>query len=310
MIANGGITPDDVAGYDRLIDRRLVHKCANAEVFITDVRKVGSSWQCWAQISAGHSRVVSADGRLPLVLDFELIRQAAIAIAHLGYGVPLHESFIIDEVFIRRQNYEYDTMVLSAPVDLTLLARERSVVVRHGRVAVMELEMDFVDANDRVVAVGGGTFRCLTPAQYRAVRRNSYRISTDFASSSVSRVMDLVVTGSSMSAQLGVDYRDSFLFDHPTDHLPGLLFVDVATELFKLRDATLTVASLHLTSLAFTELGVPVTIHATVASDGHMDLEFHQESKTVALCVIATAAVASEPAVVHAASQSQMSIVA
>nr|WP_240977747.1 AfsA-related hotdog domain-containing protein [Planctomonas sp. JC2975] len=109
----------------------------------------------------------------------------------------------------------------------------------------------------------------------------------------------ITVTGradDTLQARLSVDESDPFFFDHPVDHLPGMLLLHAAALLHEdVHGAP--PRSLTVGFPAFGELRAETTIEATLAPSG-LEVAFVQGART-----IATAATGVQRPIVDARSE-------
>jgi len=184
--------------------KSLAHKACPSQVLISAVDRRGSD----ASIPRAHRAVPTGRRTVPAVLLAEGLRQAGFAAAHTTLDVPLDASFLLDEV----------ALVLSGdPVPFpdygpALLRYEvaASDVGRRG----CRFDMTVLDPAGTTVATGHALTRWLRPAQYAAVRR-------EHPTTTIRRMAE---------GDVAWDLDDPFLFDHPVDHVPGMLFVAAAEE--------------------------------------------------------------------------------
>ena len=94
--------------------------------------------------------------------------------------------------------------------------------------------------------------------------------------------LDLAQTGGVSRGCIRVDLQDPVFFDHPLDHVPGMLLVVAGLELAEhtamLRPANV---SFRLTFTKFCELDAPVEVSATRESGGN-PFEFIQSGRSIA----------------------------
>lgn len=184
--------------------KSLAHKSCESQVLISAVDSQGSA----VSIPRAHRVVPTGRRTVPTVLLVEGLRQAGFAAAHTTLDVPLDASFLLDEVAL---------VLTGAPVPFpdygpSALRYEVSAsdVDRRG----CRFDMTVLAPSGTTVATGHALTRWLRPAQYAAVRRERPAPTT--------RRMD--------EGDVAWDLDDPFHFDHPADHVPGILFVAVAED--------------------------------------------------------------------------------
>jgi 2-oxo-3-(phosphooxy)propyl 3-oxoalkanoate synthase len=297
-------TPESaVPRFDQTIDRRLVHRAAVAEVLVTDVMRTGEAvFRLGIQWPRAHT-FYGADraGRHDPMLVAECIRQAGLLLAHLGYGIPPTYQFVFRDLDFRVVD-DSSMLIGAAPTDLDTAVtctevRQRGEVLRSMRVN-LELRGD-----GGVVAEGSGAVTCVEPSRYPALRwrrgapQGSVPIATpppSVAPAAVGRTDErdvvLGVTGDEDAGwwSLRVLPEHPVLFDHPLDHIPGML------QLEAFRQAALSseerpegapsplLAAVRIECLRYAELDRPVLCHAQQSGGGAHELRLTQDGEDVA----------------------------
>lgn len=94
--------------------------------------------------------------------------------------------------------------------------------------------------------------------------------------------LDVVPSGGVFRGSVRVDLQDPVFFDHPLDHVPGMLLVVAGLELAEhaamMRPANV---SFRLTFTKFCELDAPVEVRATRETDGNA-FEYLQSGRSIA----------------------------
>ncbi|HEX2301959.1 MAG TPA: ScbA/BarX family gamma-butyrolactone biosynthesis protein, partial [Pseudonocardiaceae bacterium] len=181
------------------------------------------------------------------------IRQAGILLAHTEYGVPLGQHFLVRDlhVAVRREHFLVGDVPASLDIDVACSDIKR----RSG--SLVELRIDVVIRRDgHVAATGGGSLRCVSEALYRRLRGDraagnaQLPLTAPVAPQSVGRMSptDVVLSPTCRPDrwQLRVDTRHPVLFDHPVDHVPGMVLLEAARQ----------AAAATLESLPFVPTGV------------------------------------------------------
>jgi len=231
--------PADAPGSDHAglsfssnVPRHLVHRGALAEVLLTDWRRTGDgAYLCAAQWPRGHSLYRVLDGHHDPLLAAETLRQTGILLAHSAEGVPLDWKFVMDGMAI--SVHPAGPRAGGAPADVLLEAGLSPL--RKGTRSSAHLRLDVRFRHDgRVFATGGARMRCVAPALYRRLRGERAGAATRPAA--VPPPVDARVVGMSTEADvvlgaaldrgawpLRVRTEHPVLFDHPLDHVPGML---------------------------------------------------------------------------------------
>jgi 2-oxo-3-(phosphooxy)propyl 3-oxoalkanoate synthase len=282
--------------FDRTVDRTLVHRAALAEVFLTDVQELdGSTYAAAAQLPRLHAyytdhllRPASHDP----VLLLEACRQAALAGAHLYYGVPTSAKFILTHLSIELtppSRHEDPT----APCPLSLLVKVVDRRVRDGVTTGLDHELRLAV---RGVEIGRASLglRFRMPADYAAMRLkqrggarllSSATLPADRTGAPVHPHLvgraspDNVVLVDAdagqdgvVRARLAVPARHASMFDHPQDHLPGMVLAEAARQaacyaaLEHRSESPVKVApvAMHLTFQRFGELDTDAAVTARI----------------------------------------------
>ncbi|HEY5834842.1 ScbA/BarX family gamma-butyrolactone biosynthesis protein [Streptomyces sp.] len=261
-VSPDGLRPEDTElTYSRTVDRDLVHRDSLGEVFLTDLRVTGETGE------SGYHAAYTAAAQLPRshayygdhllrpsaydpVLLLEACRQAALAGAHEFYGVPGSHKFILTHLRIGLTRPE-NTVVGSAPCRLTL----RVVVGAHrrkeGRTTGLDYEIGLY-AQDLEIGTASVGLRFKSPEGYlqlRLANRDGKPLpssatlmdrvpSAGVAPYQVGRndpgnvvLADTRVTGGVGGATLRIPASHPSMFDHPQDHLPGMVIAEAARQL-------------------------------------------------------------------------------
>lgn len=184
--------------------RTLAHKACESQVLLAAL----DGDDVHVRIPRAHRVVETGRRDVPLVLLIEALRQAGFAFIHARLGIAADVSFLLDETSFtlpsgRIPFPEY------GPAELVFRMRVSAVTRRGGRFdAVVR------DSSGAVRGRGRATTRWLTRAQYAAVRRGA----------------PVAVEERMERGHVPWHLDDPFFFDHPVDHLPGMLLVAATTE--------------------------------------------------------------------------------
>ncbi|MFY1681810.1 ScbA/BarX family gamma-butyrolactone biosynthesis protein [Micromonospora sp. WMMD730] len=218
--------------YDSTVPRQLVHRSAVAEVLLTDWQQTGATtFVLAAQWPRGHSFYGVRDGQFDPLLAAETIRQAGILLAHVGFEVPQSCFFLMQRLAfgcVPEQLHAADE-----PFDLVLTVEVGAVLRRACTIGGMRIDVTLRHGGD-LVGEGSGWLRCVSPATYerlrwggqaRAVGPPPVVTPADPASVGRQHPADVVVGPADPQGtrQLRVPLHHPVLFDHPLDHVPGML---------------------------------------------------------------------------------------
>ncbi|MBN0044359.1 gamma-butyrolactone biosynthesis protein [Streptomyces actuosus] len=305
----------------RSVDRRLLHRRALSEVFLTDTSAVdGSRFLAGAQLPSSHACFTDHPGRTVIdpVLLLECARQAETYGAHAHLGVDSGTKFVLQSwemrlpgLFAAHAGAPGElTMEVTTdrPADATAPARSVTYDVR--------FLLDGTELGEVRMAVG-----YLSPATYSALRtrrRGTPPVSSDdvpvvaatVAAHEVGRalgvnalLLDPVVDGGGVTAGVRTPNDNPSMFDHAQDHLPGMVLTEAARQAALLAGARLLDRPVDGTALVgfdlgfsrFAELDAPVTVSAVPEPGGDgvraVRVVFRQGGEEIASGTVDTAPV-------------------
>jgi 2-oxo-3-(phosphooxy)propyl 3-oxoalkanoate synthase len=219
------------------VPSQYVHRAAIAEVLLTSWHaNAADDFSVTAQWPRCHSFYTPVAGQRcqDPMLGAETVRQAGLLLAHAEYGVPLGHQFLVSEL-----SYETTPEALrvsSKPTDLELRVTSHDIVRRGDRLSGMRYEVDFFRDGVRAGS-GQAKYTCTSPSVYRRLRAD--RVLGPLPElepecpAAVGRTdtRDVVLSPlESGSRQLRVDLAHPALFDHPLDHVPGMLLLEAARQ--------------------------------------------------------------------------------
>ncbi|GAA3824733.1 ScbA/BarX family gamma-butyrolactone biosynthesis protein [Streptomyces coacervatus] len=240
------LTADAFDGlFERTVPRAYVHRAGISEVLLTGSRAFGGDhFSLAAQWPRNHSFYRSSLGRQDPLLLAETIRQVGLFVGHQGYQVPLGHAFLM-----KTMHYEVDAAGLllgHKPSDLLIHVDCRDTRRRGSDLTGLGFEAR-IERDGVTIGSGGGTYRCVSPSAYaklRSVSRvlpppgdgpaGSAEVSEPVAPELVGRSSpdDVVISavGRERMWKLQMDCRNPALFDHPVDHVPGMVVLEAARQ--------------------------------------------------------------------------------
>ncbi|MDX5454137.1 MAG: A-factor biosynthesis protein [Rhodococcus sp. (in: high G+C Gram-positive bacteria)] len=269
-----------VLGFESTVPRRYVHRQSVSEVFLTDCTSVGVAHRflLGAQWPRLHGFYRTDTGRYDAMLIAETLRQTAIYLGHTQYRVPLGHPFVMQTL---RVDAAVDALAIGAgAAEVVLDASLDDPVYRGGLLSQFDLTVVFAIDGQRV-GTGEGVANVLTPDAYQRLRWNGAgprRIGDPVCPPPISpvvvgqsRPVD-VVLGPQYAEnrwRLRVDDRHPVLFDHPSDHVPGMLLLEAFRQSARAAcgcpDAD--IALIEATYHRFVELDEPANVVARI--DAH-----------------------------------------
>ncbi|MFI6099272.1 ScbA/BarX family gamma-butyrolactone biosynthesis protein [Lentzea sp. NPDC051213] len=289
--------------FDQTIPRHLVHRAAVSEVFLTDLRVTDeTTFQVGAQWPRDHSfyRLRRTDRHDPMLLA-ETIRQAVLLIAHQVFEVPLDWKFVsLEKTWgVTPEGLEMD----GRPANILLSMTCHDIKRTKRGVTGMRVEIGCYRDG---VRIGGGELRwsCVSPATYSRLRGGkdtqvpaASALGVPVSGYLIGRERPRDVVLSAMPGghtwQLRVDQTHPVLFDHPVDHVPGMVLMEAARQV-----AQLTVGepdSLPVrccfTFDRYVELDAPTVVTAlpappAIRGNRGVRVVFDQDGSTVATSVL------------------------
>lgn len=203
------------------VDSALVHKESASQVLLLAAEGLEEgSLGIDVALSPSHPLA----GRLPAsatLLGVEMMRQCAIAFAHLDGDVPLGWAFLMNELSF---SWHGDKLPESpgqfaGRVNVRLCASR----MRKGQISDLQLEADYVSGKV-ILGSGHGDLSVLPPRAFRAIRRNAPAVTGENTGAPGVVLANVNQMPGVLDAQLVWNFRDSFIFDHRSDHLSGMLF--------------------------------------------------------------------------------------
>jgi hypothetical protein len=252
------------------VPRQLVHRASVAETFLTGVTSTGGNrFTVFAEWPRAHQLHVSPDRSAyePLLVA-ETVRQVGALLAHTAYEVPLGHQFVLRKLGIT--TYPERLAVGAKPAGPVLHITVTDVDHRGGRPAGFRFEADIRLDGERV-ATAHLAVTWMSPAVYRRLRGGRTTVSAPpvapgLPPAAVDRALpaDVVLapTDHPDRWRLRVDTAHAVFFDHPLDHVPGMLLLEAARQAVRGRTGTgpRTPVSFHAVFHRYAELDLPVWI--------------------------------------------------
>ncbi|MEO6531440.1 MAG: AfsA-related hotdog domain-containing protein [Specibacter sp.] len=265
------------------IDSPLVHKRAPEQVLLTSAGKNPEG--CWVFEGTLPPGLPGLPAPGPggsctaTLLAVELVRQAKIAYTHLAWDVPLDWAFIINELSFTWTR-EPATMPALHTEPLLVRVRSDAMQTRNGRIRDLQLTGELL-AGGTLIGTGRGDFTCLPARSYQALRRNAAPDPGHSTAKEGTVLIDVALGTETLTGQLAWNREDRFIFDHASDHVPGILITHATLKAHQLLTGT---AAGHINLLChnFAEYNAPIAVHASLTEPGHTRISITQNGHEVA----------------------------
>ncbi len=281
------------------VPRQLVHRAAVAETLPTGWRRTGPDrFTVSAQWPRAHGLHVSPDwSAYDPLLVVETIRQSGTLISHTEYDVPLDHHFVLQEFQVSTVPGELAVGPLPAEPEVDLVFTD---VQYRGRRPAGARYTAHVRRDGVQVATADVAFTCVSPAVYGRLRGGrtpdgvtAVPVPPGLDPGAVDRALptDVVLAPPDPSGrwQLRVHTAHPVFFDHPLDHVPGMLLLEAARQAALCataedRSPAVYQALFH----RYAELDEPVLIEAKAGGDGEVEVIGSQGESTVFECRVGT----------------------
>lgn len=261
--------------FERTVPRGLVHRASVSEVLLTCAEPDAeqNTFFAAAQWSRSHSFYRPTEGLHDPFLVLETIRQTGLIIGHIGYDMPRDHSFIMQGL-----SYEMDRQGVEPgprPTDIVVTATSREIRRRGSKVTGLDIDM-VLRHESAVVATGVGRLDCVSPGVYRRIRGDAPSSATPGVITPLRPVPPRLVGRSSPEdvTLSDTDVKNTWLlrsvpshpvlFDHPVDHVPGMLILEAARQAVHRMASPhpVLVVGLDATFFRYAELHLPTVVRA------------------------------------------------
>lgn len=245
------------------VDRELVHRRAISEVFLTGVERCSDSeFRVFAQWPRWHVFYGTEDGTVDSAMVIETLRQLTVLIAHAELGVPLGHQFLMPTMSVTVSPGAF--LPPSVPADVKVMVHLSGLKAAVDGLAAFAATAEFL-VDGQAVAKGKASARIVDPIVYRRFRKGrrpdvSVLPVVPIQAEQVGHAsLRNVVLGSGVVPgrwPLRVDVSNPILFDHPLDHVPGVLLIEATRQALRLEtgDPRLDFAQFRSTFIAVAEL--------------------------------------------------------
>lgn len=307
----------------RTVDRSLLHRAALSEVFLTD--SVGLDERRYlsaAQLPSSHAYYTDHIGHRavdPLLL-LECCRQAETFGGHAHMGIDIDRKFILQSWSMRLPGL-FSAIVDGRAAELTMSVQTDRPTATDVPVRALTYDISMSAAGGHVgeVRISVGYLSSAAYGGFRARRRGSRPPLSDEVCTVPSTVGPTFVGRSDPANVLLADvaagpeelmavvrpvFENCSQFDHPQDHLPGMVLTEAALQACLLAGrqwygagaATHSVVAFDLAFSAFAELDRATTVTVRplgwpTGGDRRFAVSFHQDGATIVDGEMSTAAV-------------------
>lgn len=276
MSASAGDAPqcDRPLSWSRTVAREMVHRTSAAEVLLTDIRpRSGGGFEAAASWPRSHPTFPRDGGSLhsPLVLA-ETLRQLGIYIPLNYFRVSPAAHLVVTDLFFEIDPDQEPDADFGA-TDITCRVHPPDVRSnRRGGVGGLRLTVDFLTGGTAFARAGGGV-RVMDDRRYAEVRGPARSAWPPAPTAGLARPAasdlavpsrhDVLIGRHEDATVLGpADPRHPFFFDHPTDHVPGMVLLEAVRQAAVLasQGALLRPRAGRLTASRFTEFDPPARV--------------------------------------------------
>ncbi|MDX3379937.1 ScbA/BarX family gamma-butyrolactone biosynthesis protein [Streptomyces niveiscabiei] len=296
----------DTPSLTATVPRQFVHRAALAETFLTGWRRTGTDrFTVYAQWPRAHGLHVSPDWcSYDPLLVVETVRQAGTLIMHTEYGVPLDRQFVLNAFEVTTDPHRLE--VGPVPAEPTVELAFTDVRYRGSQPAACRYSARVLCRGERA-ATADVSFTCVGEAVYRRLRGGR----TPGAVTAVPlppglppQVVDRALPADVVLALPGLDPRapggrwqlrvntaHPVFFDHPLDHVPGMLLLEAARQAARFAlPGTYAPSAYRAVFRRYAELDEPVWIEARDEGGGHLQVVGVQRESAVFECGVDAAA--------------------
>lgn len=280
---------------DHVSIQTLVHKRFPENVLLTGIRALADDhFVCTGRLPTAH-RVFNDGNRTPrqdVLFYTEAGRQASLAVTHTFLNVSLEDVFIFERSQAAVTPAIWRSPLESAPDSVVIDIKIRETVRRRNNSVNRVVAEYFMSVGNEHVFGGTGAWSIQSAALFKRLRRTSAGAadSADLPQTHGDEHADLqhqyppnvVISApeythdrSAVSASLIVDRTHPYFFDHPCDHVPGMLLLEGCAQLSlgafaqaglaPSRRAAIIAYDIDFTQ--FVECGLPTLLTARVSAD-------------------------------------------
>jgi hypothetical protein len=306
-LLHDGLIDTDALSFEQTIRRAWVHKRSLDNVLLTEIRACADdTFLCAGRLPTAHCFFNDA-GRTPysdILFYTEIGRQASLAISHAFLGVGTDDVFVFEgsEAAVTAAAWRKPEAAAAVVIEV----RVRDLVRRKNTVSRVVTELTMHIGGERVFR-GTGAFSIQSAALFQRLRKASAATIAGAAPEeweTVARAAGLPrasganvaissprrgSAGAGVEAALIVDPTHPYFFDHPCDHVPGMLLLEGCAQLAQVAFTRTTqlptagVAAYDISFNRFVECSAQTTLTAHV--DGSKPVGALTSSPAVCLLI-------------------------
>lgn len=256
------LAPTPALTHAQLVPGHLVHRRWLSDVLVTEAYPTGEDiFLAGAQWPRNH-RLFGRTRQVDPALVAETVRQLTIYLAHTAFGVPLDAAFLMPSMRL-------STAARAVQTGEAISIHARAVDVRRSArgVGAFTLEARFED-RDGAVGQAVATARIIDRRTYQRTRNGRTPLAPRVDGPSRRNGLDLLAPTDRVGVfHLVVDTGEPAWFDHPLDHVPGMLLLSAAQQAVSAAGGPGDLSSMELVYEAVVELDEPCTVTATKDDD-------------------------------------------
>ncbi|MEU3412219.1 MULTISPECIES: ScbA/BarX family gamma-butyrolactone biosynthesis protein [unclassified Streptomyces] len=284
------------------VPKEYVHRAAVTEVFLTGWRQTDvDACTVTAQWPRAHTLYGPSNGFHDPLLFSETLRQTVPLLSHAVYGAPMDHKQIWRDLHVA-----LDPAALCAgltPADVELRIRCSDVERRAGVLRGMRMEVT-ATLDGQYLGTASTSFSSHSRTVYPRLR-GAYADAERAMAAAIEmplplqpelvgrdRPHDVVLSPRAGDGrwQLRVNTLHPIIFDHPNDHVPGMLLLEAARQATQhhLGPAPVLATQLESAFHRYTELDAPAWVAADTLADGRVRVTVEQQDALVFECTVTT----------------------
>ncbi|WP_367322379.1 ScbA/BarX family gamma-butyrolactone biosynthesis protein [Streptomyces sp. HUAS ZL42] len=228
------------SGLTTIVPRQYVHRAAVSEVLLTGWRAASQpdAFVVRAQWPRGHALFAQSGGYQDPMLLVESVRQIGSLLAHAEFEVPFGHQFLMRSIGFTATT---DLFVATpAPTEVELHTVCHDIVRRGKSLAGMRYEVT-ATVDGVALATAEAAFNCTGPSVYKRLRGERPTCADRLPGRPIDParvgragaehvVLSEDLRGSGDRWELRVDCNHPIFFDHPVDHVPGMVLLEAARQ--------------------------------------------------------------------------------